>query len=97
MISLIELLDPDSEVSAVAFQLTGAKGWDDIGVRLKDGSTRLIQAKHTRADDRITFGDVVYPTIKSDGEEKASLLKSLSIAWKSTKTDYPKIECCRFR
>lgn len=36
---LIELLNHDSDVRAVAFQLHGTKGWDDLGVKFRDGST----------------------------------------------------------
>src|SRR5689334_22849114 len=78
LLQLVELLDEDSEIVAVAFQLRGTKGWDDIGVRFRSGRTRLLQAKHSRTGDRLTFGDLV--SIDELGGK--SLLGSLAGAWK---------------
>lgn len=58
LLTLVELLDEDSEVAAVAFQLHGTKGWDDVGVRFRDRRTRLQQMKHSRSGGHITFGDL---------------------------------------
>lgn len=96
VVSLIELLDPDSEASSVAFQLSGVKGWDDVAIRFKDGRTRLIQAKHTRNGSRMTFGDLVSAGKRPDGQDKTSLLRSLANAWKSIKADYSGLECCLY-
>lgn len=88
LLKLIELLDEDSEVLEVAFQLYGAKGWDDVGVHLKDGRTQLFQIKHSRVDARLTFGDIV-----SESEGESSLLNVLANAWKNEKKARGSIEC----
>ncbi len=61
LLSLVELLDEDSEIVAVAFQLHGIKGWDDVGVQFRDGRTRSLQMKHSRSGDPLIFGDLVTP------------------------------------
>ena len=76
LIEVADLLDPSSGVVAVAFQTKGIKGWDDVVVRLSDGSRRCYQVKHTRAENTLTFGDLVQP-----GENQVSLLSSLFDAW----------------
>ena len=86
---LIELLDEDSEVVAVAFQLHGTKGWDDVGVHLRDGRTQLLQMKHSRSGDRLTFGDLVTP----ESAHAPSLLRALAGAWQSEKESRGAVEC----
>src|ERR1051325_4478237 len=89
LLYLIELLDEDSEIISVAFQRTGTKGWDDVGVQFRDGRTRLLQLKHSRAGDRITFGDLVGP-----GEQgSSSLLRTLAGAWQEEVKARPALEC----
>lgn len=89
LLRLVELLDEDSEVVAVAFQLHGTKGWDDVGVRFRDGRTRLLQMKHSRSGDRLTFGDLVSP----ESEQSSSLLRALAGAWRSEKESRGMVEC----
>jgi len=89
LLRLVELLDEDSEIVAVAFQLHGTKGWDDVGVRFRDGRTRLLQMKHSRSGDRLTFGDLVTP----ESEDATSLLRSLAKAWKSEIESRGTVEC----
>lgn len=89
LLCLVELLDEDSEIAAVAFQLHGTKGWDDVGVRFRDGRTRLLQMKHSRSGDRLTFGDLVTP----ESEHAPSLLRALAGAWKSEKESRGAVEC----
>lgn len=83
------MLDEDSDVIAVAFQLHGTKGWDDVGIRLRNGTTRLLQMKHSRSGDTITFGDLIGP---GDNGER-SLLKSLAAAWKKEHAARGHVEC----
>src|ERR1035437_9700730 len=78
LLRLVELLDEDSAVTAVAFQLHGTKGWDDVGARFRGGRTRLLQMKHSRSGDRMTFGDLVIP----ESGHVPSLLRALAAAWK---------------
>lgn len=89
LLYLVELLDEDSEIVAVAFQLHGIKGWDDVGVRFSDGRTQLLQMKHSRIGDRLTFGDLV--TQESEGS--SSLIHALAVAWKSEKATRGTVEC----
>lgn len=89
LLCLIELLDEDSEVLGVAFQLHGTKGWDDVGVRLRDGRTRLLQMKHSRSGGRLTFGDLV----TGESENSPSLLRILTRAWQSESEQRGNVEC----
>ncbi len=77
LIEVVDLIDQDSKIKSVAFQLEGVKGWDDVVVRLWDGRRRCYQVKHTRADDSLTFGDLVQHD--DNGE---SLLRSLFQSWR---------------
>ena len=83
------MLNEDSEVTAVAFQLHGTKGWDDFGVRFRNGTTRLFQMKHSRSGDSLTFGDL----ITADEIGRISLLRSLARAWKEEKSVRGTVEC----
>jgi hypothetical protein len=89
LLYLIELLDLDSEIVAVAFQLHGTKGWDDVGIRLRNGTTRLLQAKHSRVNDHLTFGDLVVP----ESKESPSLLRALARAWRDERMTRGTVEC----
>jgi len=68
------------DVVSVAFQAPGVKGWEDVVVRLRGGERRCYQVKHTRAEDTLTFGDLV----QVDSKKQASLLGSLVVSWKSS-------------
>ena len=89
LLSLIEMLDEDSEITEVAFQIHGVKGWDDVGVRFRDGKTRLLQMKHSRNGDPLTFGDL----ITASPEDANSLLRALARAWKSETESRENVEC----
>jgi hypothetical protein len=88
LVHVVELLDPDSPTKAVAFQLTGVKGWDDVGVRYEDGTIELMQMKHSRAGDRLTFSDLV-----SCDQGGKSLLGSLAEAWSKISSNQPYLKC----
>lgn len=89
LLRLVELLDQDSEIVGVAFQLHGTKGWDDAGVRYRDGRTQLLQMKHSRSGENITFGDLV----TAESEHSPSLLRALSRAWKEEQVSRGTVEC----
>lgn len=94
LLQVLELMDEDSEVTAVAFQLFGTKGWDDVGVRLRNGTTRLFQMKHSRNGGRLTFGDLVMSAEAGESSEvKPSLLRSLALAWRQEKATRGNVEC----
>ena len=89
LLYLVEMLDEDSEVAAVAFQLHGTKGWDDVGVRFRDGTTRLLQMKHSRCGDTLTSGDLI-----AMGEDSGpSLLRALARAWRAERAARGNVEC----
>lgn len=81
----IELLDPDSDLTAVVFQASGVKGIDDVVVRSASGATHYIQVKHTRDNNTLTFGDLVRTPSPSDGRKSTppSLLKKTAAGWKA--------------
>mgnify|MGYP001492419397 CR=1 FL=1 len=89
LLSLVELLDADSEIAEVAFQICGTKGWDDVGVRFRDGRKILKQMKHSRTGERITFSDL----ISAPDADSPSLLRSLAKAWKAETSTRGDIEC----
>jgi hypothetical protein len=68
LIEVIDLLDPNSDVEAVAFQVSSIKVWDDVVVKLKNGR-RCYQVKHSRVGDSLAFGDLV----QSDDKGKTLL------------------------
>ncbi|MCA9665983.1 MAG: ATP-binding protein [Myxococcales bacterium] len=72
---VVEMLDPDSEITAVTFQKSAFSPLDDVVVERRSANTRGIQVKHTRAANTLTFGDIV-----ADGDGK-SLLAELGEAW----------------
>ena len=70
---VVEMMQPDSPVHAVSFQVAGVKGWDDVLVEAADGTKTFFQVKHSRvAGETLTFGDIV-----SREEGAASLLEEL--------------------
>ncbi|WP_082820126.1 ATP-binding protein [Desulfuromonas sp. DDH964] len=76
LLKAVEMLNPDSDIDAVAFQKDGIKGWDDIVIRFSSGHQDYYQVKHSRPRSNLTFSDLV-----SKGESGTSLLGSLSSAW----------------
>jgi len=89
LLHVVEMLDEDSEVMEVAFQTHGTKGWDDVGVRFRDGRTRLLQMKHSRSGDTLTFGDL----INTPSVDAPSLLRGLALAWKAETELRGNVEC----
>ncbi|MBX7145641.1 MAG: ATP-binding protein [Oligoflexia bacterium] len=86
LVYIIDMLNPDIGIETVTLQAEGLKGLDDIVVKYRGGNQKLVQVKHTRADDSITFGDLL--TIDEDAKvrdddkiEKMSLLTQLANAW----------------
>ena len=59
LLEVVRLLDASSDVESVAFQVEGAKGWDDVVVKVRGGGRRCYQVKHTRVEENLTFGDLV--------------------------------------
>lgn len=76
LLRVVEMLRPESEIKSVSFQVTGAKGWDDVVVNYADNRSDFIQVKHSRVGKNITFGDLV-----STDDQGVSLLSGLLAAW----------------
>lgn len=81
---LLDMLYEESNIEAVAFQGNISLGLDDVVVYYKDESIKCIQVKHTRADDTLTYADLVSP--KSD--DKISLLGELAESWHKERNNY---------
>ena len=88
LLEVVEMLDPNSDVTAVAFQARGVKGWDDVVVTLRNGGRRCYQVKHTREQNSLTFGDLV--ARDSNGEP---LLGNLFGAWREARLNDGRTEC----
>lgn len=86
---LVDMLNPDSHIQYVELQANVQLGLDDVVITYDDGKTRFIQVKHTRADDTITFGDLVsIDKSKKDTESQFSLLRELARSWNYEKSQY---------
>lgn len=53
------MLNPDNRIKCVELQANVKLGLDDVVVTYENGETLFIQVKHTRADDTLTFGNLV--------------------------------------
>jgi hypothetical protein len=80
LLKVVAMLRPESGIESVSFQVTGAKGWDDVAVQYSDGRNEFFQIKHSRVGKNITFGDLV-----GADDQGSSLLNSLFAAWKAMK------------
>lgn len=84
---LLKMLYDDSDIDSVAFQSNISLGLDDVVVYYKNGDIKCIQVKHSRADDTLTFGNIV-----SAGEDGGtSILKELAESWYAEKVNYKEI------
>lgn len=92
---IVDMLNPDNHIKYVELQADVPLGLDDVVVTYEDGRVRFIQVKHTRANDTITFGDLVTSKGNSIGEstgKKISLLAELAKSWEDSKSKYPDSE-----
>jgi hypothetical protein len=78
---IAEMLDTDSGIESVTLQAHGTKGWDDVRVQHAQ-SRDWYQVKHSRAENNLTFGDLV-----SACERGSSLLNDLFSAWRKVEKD----------
>lgn len=91
LLKVVEMLRPESGIESVSFQVTGAKGWDDVAVRYSDESDEFFQIKHSRVGKNITFGDLV-----GADDQGSSLLNSFFAAWKTMKLKPENSRCILF-
>ncbi|UHA73274.1 ATP-binding protein [Paenibacillus sp. 481] len=75
---VVDMLNTDNRIEYVILQATEAQGLDDVVIVYADGTSEYVQVKHTRAEDTITFGNML------------SLLKSMSKAWATLKSKWMK-------
>lgn len=84
---IINMLNEDNNIEFVELQANVGLGLDDVVVTYSDGRVLCIQVKHTRADDTLTFADLVYPTKKTS----KSLLAELADSWQEESSKYTEV------
>ena len=83
---IIDMLNPDNEIKHVELQADVALGLDDVVITYMDGHKKFVQVKHTRANDTLTFGDLVtIDTSNVDANSHISLLGELAKSWNEGK------------
>lgn len=87
---IVDMINPDNEITTVTLQAVGLKGLDDIVVAYKHGAQKLIQVKHTRVAATLTFGDLLAidedtKAREDDKTKDMSLITQLAYAWKEAK------------
>lgn len=94
---IIDMLNPDNNIKCVELQADIGLGLDDVVVTYEDGEKLFIQVKHTRADNTLTFRDLVaIDNSKKDEKNKYSLLGELAKSWIDEKDKYQKTRVCLF-
>jgi hypothetical protein len=89
---ILDMLNPDSNISSVSLQENISLGLDDIVVKYNNDEILCVQVKHTRSNDTITFGNIVS---QNDEEGKGnSLLAQLAEGWYEEKENFSKIVPC---
>lgn len=91
LLKVVDMLHPECGIESVSFQVTGAKGWDDVVVRHLDGRREFFQVKHSRVGRSVTFGDLV-----GTDDHGSSLLSSLFAAWLEMGLEPGKDRCILF-
>jgi len=81
---IIDMLNPDSEINYVELQADVPLGLDDVVVTYENGEKLFVQVKHTRANDTLTFGDL----LSSSSENGQSILQELASGWNKEKDKY---------
>ena len=71
----------------VELQANVGLGLDDVVVTYSDGRVLCIQVKHTRANDTLTFADLVYSAKKTS----KSLLAELADSWQEESRKYTEV------
>ena len=74
---IINMLNEDNNIEFVELQANVGLGLDDVVVTYGNGRALCIQVKHTRANDRLTFADLVNSAKKTS----KSLLAELADSW----------------
>lgn len=94
---IIDMLNPDNNIKCVELQADIGLGLDDVVVTYEAGEKLFIQVKHTRADDTLTFGNLIaIDNSKKDEKNKYSLLGELAKSWIDEKDKYQRTRVCLF-
>lgn len=83
---LLDMMNPDKNIKSVSLQKNISLGLDDVVVTYNNDIIECIQVKHTRANDTLTFGDLV-----SSNKSKVCLLKEIASSWYKEKNKYSKV------
>ena len=81
------MLNENNNIKFVELQANIGLGLDDVVVTYNDGKVLCIQVKHTRADDTLTFADLVYSSKKTS----KSLLAELADSWQEESGKYTEV------
>lgn len=84
---IINMLNENNNIKFVELQANVGLGLDDVVVTYNDGKVLCIQVKHTRADDTLTFADLVYSSKKTS----KSLLAELADSWQEESGKYTEV------
>lgn len=94
---IIEMLNEESRIKYVELQANVGLGLDDVVVTFENDEKLFIQVKHTRADDNLTFGDLVtVDKTPKDKDGRVSLLGELAKSWNAEKSNYQQTRVCLF-
>lgn len=79
----------NTKLENVELQADVALGLDDVVITYMDGHKKFVQVKHTRANDTLTFGDLVtIDTSNVDANSHISLLGELAKSWNEEHSKY---------
>lgn len=94
---IIDMLLPENGIKYVELQANVELGLDDVVVTYNDDNKRFIQVKHTRADNTLTFGNIV-SSDKGDEDDhrRISLLNELAKSWSIEKSKYKDTIVCLY-
>ena len=84
---IINMLNEENNIEYVELQANVGLGLDDVVVTYSDDKVLCIQVKHTRADDTLTFADLVYSAKKTS----KSLLAELADSWQEESHRYTEV------
>lgn len=85
---IIEMINPDSNISYVIFQSEVHNTIDDVVVGIGNQEEVCFQVKHEVGDagkGNLTFSKLIETTIRESGSTKMSLIRALAIGWKDAR------------
>ncbi|SET23450.1 AAA domain-containing protein [Oceanobacillus limi] len=91
---IIQMINPDSNISYVIFQSEIHNTIDDVVVGIGNGEEVCFQVKHEVGDTgkgNLTFSKLIDTTTRESGSTKTSLIKALAIGWKEARENEGKV------